>query len=70
MIWLPLCREEAKVATALLQMDLQASEVRLRWKDGLEGDKLRYRQSQDLVQQAAYAGAGDPPPLPGLGPVP
>jgi hypothetical protein len=58
------------MASALLQMEVHASEVRLRWKDGLEGDKARFRQSQEMVQQANYAnsgtGRGDASPTPAL----
>ncbi len=45
------------MASSLLHMDLRASEVRVRWKEGVEGDRLRYRQSQELVRQTADAEA-------------
>lgn len=55
------CREGTRVASALLHMDLQSSEVRLRWKDGVEGDKTRFRHSQEMLQQATDADSGTPP---------
>ena len=43
-----ICREKARVASAMLAMEVQASEVRLHWREPQEGDKLRYRHSQEL----------------------
>lgn len=52
------------MASAMLQMDVQSSEVRLHWREPQEGDKLRYRQSQEVqaheesVQAERQASAG------------
>ena len=35
------------MSSAMLVMDMQASDVRLHWREPQEGDKLRYRQSQE-----------------------
>ena len=42
-----MCREKARVSSAMLVMDMQAKNVRLHWREPHEGDKLRYRQSQE-----------------------
>ena len=35
------------MSSAMLVMDMQASDVRLQWREPHEVDKLRYRQSQE-----------------------
>ena len=40
----------------MLVMDVQASEVRLHWREPQEGDKLRYRQSQEVLMTSGPEG--------------
>ena len=48
-----------RTTSALLDMDVQASRVRLNWKDATEWDKQRYRQSQEQLMRTQDRGVAD-----------